>query len=112
MINDNSLITQTYFKKNNDLEKEITRKYNNKNDKFIIKNTPLECKIDENDMKPKIMFINLKKDLLEQTLKINRMFSLFNKQIKENEKSIRFICRNNKNLTLNNNLMQNNMDFL
>ena len=51
----------------------------------------LESKIDENDMKPKNRFINLKKELLEQTLKINRMFVVFNKQIKEKEKTIKFI---------------------
>ena len=62
-----------------------------------------ESKTDENDMKPKNRFINLKKDLLEQTLKINRMFVVFNKQIKEKEKMIKFIGKFRYKKKLDNN---------
>ena len=40
-------------------------------------------------MKPKMRFINLKKDLLDETLKINKMFSNYRRQIIEIEKEIK-----------------------
>ena len=45
----------------------------------------------ENDMKPKIMFKNIKKELNEETLKINKMFVELNKEISDKELSIRAI---------------------
>ena len=44
---------------------------------------------EENDMKPKIRFINLKKELLDENLKINKMFGTFQKQILETEKILK-----------------------
>ena len=44
---------------------------------------------EENDMKPKIRFINLKKELLDENLKINKMFWTFQKQILETEKNLK-----------------------
>jgi len=41
---------------------------------------------EDNDMKAKIRFINLKRDLLDENLKINKMFGTFQKQILELEK--------------------------
>ena len=41
---------------------------------------------EDNDMKAKIRFINLKSDLLDENLKINKMFGTFQKQILELEK--------------------------
>ena len=41
-------------------------------------------------MKPKYRFINIKKELLEETTKINKMFISFGKQIKQIEKEIKF----------------------
>ena len=43
---------------------------------------------EDNDMKAKIRFINLKRDLLDENLKINKMFGTFQKQILELEKTI------------------------
>jgi len=48
-------------------------------------------KENENDMEPKFRFTNFKKELLQETLKINKMFNDFNKQISDKQKSIRFI---------------------
>ena len=45
----------------------------------------------ENDMEPKYRFTNFKKELLQETLKINKMFNDFNKQLSDKQKSIRFI---------------------
>ena len=45
----------------------------------------------ENDMKPKVMFKNIKKELDEETLKINKMFTDFNREISDKELSIRAI---------------------
>ena len=74
----------SYYNKN--IYTKLKNKWKNRMKKDL-----LESKTDENDMKPKIRFMNLKKELLEQTLKINRMFVVFNKQIKEKEKTIQFI---------------------
>ena len=41
---------------------------------------------EDNDMKAKIRFINLKRDLLDENLKINKMFGTFQRQILELEK--------------------------
>ena len=40
-------------------------------------------------MKPKMRFINLKKELLDENLKINKMFGTFQKQILEEEKNLK-----------------------
>ena len=79
---------------NNNYIKSKTQKVLIRRPKNILKignNSNIESKTEENDMKPKIRFINIKKELLEKTLKINRMFIDFKKQIKDKEKTIRFI---------------------
>ena len=57
-------------------------------------------------MKPKIRFMNLKRDLLEENFKINKMFTDFNREIAEKEKSLKFIgkylIKNNKDDKLKN----------
>ena len=45
--------------------------------------------LEENDMKPKIRFINLKKELIDENLKINKMHGIFQKQILEAEKFLK-----------------------
>ena len=45
--------------------------------------------MEENDMKPKIRFINLKKELIDENLKINKMHGIFQKQILEAEKILK-----------------------
>ena len=59
--------------------------------------TNMDSRTDENDMKPKFRFINLKKDLLEENLKINKMFAEFNREISEKEKSLKFIGKHKFN---------------
>ena len=102
----------------NDKEENISDNNKNKIKEFLksknikIKidnnNKYLDVKTEENDMRPKIRFISLKKELLEQTLKINKMFIAFNKQIKDKEKTIRFIGKHKYN-NKNNDIMNNNL---
>ena len=40
-------------------------------------------------MKPKTRFVNLKRDLLDEKLKINKMFINFQKQLLENKKLLK-----------------------
>ena len=84
--NDNEILSKTYYTNN----KELLKKSNNLFEIRMKANT-IESKTEENDMKPKIRFINLKKDLLEENLKINKMFADFNREIIEKEKSLKFI---------------------
>lgn len=48
---------------------------------------------EENDMEPKIRFMNLRKELIQEKLKINKMFCDFNKQISDKKNLIRYIGR-------------------
>ena len=103
------------FKKNDIYDKFIKTNYTStykvlfKNQKKFLKKREqkekgsLDSKNEENDMKPKIRLINLKKDLLEENLKINRMFADFNREIAEREKSLKFI---GKHKTIRNDLMK------
>ena len=88
------------YKNNNDIDILSRTNYTNfkgallkKNNNFlkIRMKTNMDSRTDENDMKPKFRFINLKKDLLEENLKINKMFAEFNREISEKEKSLKFI---------------------
>ena len=67
--------------------------YNETPEKKIIEKNIIENKrrveTEENDMKPKMRFINLKKELLDENLKINKMFGTFQKQILEEEKNLK-----------------------
>ncbi len=64
----------------------------------------VESITEENDMKPKIRFINLKKHLMEETLKINKMFTHFHRQINEQKKIISFVRKQtNKSKDINKN---------
>ena len=56
---------------------------------FLEKKNRRRNETEENDMKPKIRFINLKKDLIDETQKINKMFGNYQKQIIEIEKEIK-----------------------
>ena len=56
---------------------------------FLKKKNKRRSETEENDMKPKIRFINIKKDLLDETLKINKMFGTYRKQIIQKEKEIK-----------------------
>ena len=97
---------KTIFKNNSYYNKNIYTKLKNKW-KNRMKKGLLE-KLDENDMKPKIRFINLQKELLEQTLKINKMFVIFKKQIKEKEKNVKFIGKFKYKKNQNNDDILNN----
>ena len=57
--------------------------------KFLEKKNKRRSETEENDMKPKIRFINFKKELLDETLKINKMFGNYRRQIIEIEKEIK-----------------------
>ena len=78
-----------YLKENFPIQKNL-----NKNKNKILNNLFFENKrrneTEENDTKPKYRFINIKKELLEETTKINKMFISFGKQIKQIEKEIKF----------------------
>ena len=78
------------IRKNLSSAKPSIRKTQNKIlNEFLKKNNKRRSETEENDMKPKIRFINLKKELLDETFKINRMFGNYRKQIIEKEKEIK-----------------------
>ena len=98
---DNDNFSKTNYTNNNNYLMKVKKSFNlNK------KKNNSNYETDENDMKPKIRFINLKKDLLEENLKINKMFADFNREIAEKEKSLKFIgkylIKNNKDDKLKN----------
>lgn len=59
-----------------------------KNNIFKLKNKSLDLKADENDMETKVRFANLKKELLQETLKINKMFCDFDRKNADKVKKI------------------------
>ena len=68
-----------------------------------------EEKEEENDMEPKIRFINLKKELIQENLKINKMFFDFNKEILDKKNLIKYIGKYRiKNKSKKKNLLINN----
>ena len=85
-IIDNDILSKTNYTNNKISIKKTRNKLNN----IKIKENSISLP-EENDMKPKIRFINLRKDLLEENLKINRMFADFNREIAEKEKILKFI---------------------
>ena len=107
--NHNMCLVPLFYHKHKLYEKEISLK--SSNEKFFINhknyknhyNGFLERKkfgkniienkkrneAEENDMKPKIRFINLKKDLIDENLKIYKMYGTFQKQILEAEKILK-----------------------
>ncbi len=102
---DNDFLSKTNYTNNN----YINNNFINNNHNYFLKNVKKKFHqkkkkndhdSEENDMKPKIRFINLKKDLMEENLKINKMFSDFIREIAEKEKSLKFIgkhrTKNNK----------------
>ena len=96
----------SFYKK--DIKKELKKKK-----KFLtikINKAFIESKNEENDMKPKIRFINIKKNLLEESLKINKMFDFFNKQINDQQKTMKFIGKQRNNKINKNN--KNNTDLI
>ena len=65
------------------------KKQNEILNEFLKKKNKRRSETEENDMKPKIRFINFKKELLDETLKINKMFGTYRKQIIQKEKEIK-----------------------
>ena len=98
--NDIDILSRTNYTNNKGLIKKSNNFWN-----IRIKTNNIDLKTEENDMKPKIRFINLKKDLLEENLKINRMFADFYREIAEKEKSLKFI---GKHKSKNNCIKENN----
>lgn len=98
---DFDFLSKTNYTNNKGFLKKTKNKLN-----ILKKKDNSDTKTEENDMKPKIRFINLKKDLLEENLKINRMFADFHKEIAEKEKSLKFIgkhkIKSDKIIILNN----------
>jgi hypothetical protein len=96
--NKNYISNNAYSEKNTLYGKVVKTEPNSKkvvgND-LLRKNRKIYKKymMKENDMEPKFRFTNIKKELLQETLKINKMFNDFNKQISDKEKTIRFIGR-------------------
>ena len=86
---DNDRLSKTNYCNNKMLLKKTKNFFHIKN-----KREHSDSKNEENDMKPKIRFLNMKKDLREENLKINRMFVEFNKEILEKEKLLKFIGKN------------------
>ena len=84
---ENDILSKTNY---TNIKAPIKNKTRNKFNKRKIKENSISLP-EENDMKPKIRFINLRKDLLEENLKINRMFADFNREIAEKEKILKFI---------------------
>ena len=100
--NKNTFTKSDCSSKKNIINKELQKTKNNI--KIRTRKVYVESKTEENDMKPKIRFINLIRELLEETLKINKMFAFFNKQIKDKEKTIKFVGKqrnNSKGNTIN-----------
>ena len=109
--NDNNIIIN---KIKASFSKKNFRKKLEKKKKFLtirINKTNIDSNNEENDMKPKIRFINLKKDLKEETFKINKMFDFFNKQINEQQKKIQYIGKHMNNIKEINNNNKINNDF-
>ena len=97
---------KSYFKMGESVEsfseKLFSKKLNNKNSTkgFSFEKKPknnisinryYENNAEENDMKPNVRFKNLKKELHDETSKINKMFAGFNKEISKEEFLIRVI---------------------
>ena len=85
-------INNINIRKNLSSSKPLQKKNQNQNNilnKFLEKKNKRRSETEENDMKPKMRFINLKKDLLDETLKINKMFGNYRRQIIEIEKEIK-----------------------
>ena len=104
-----------YNKDNNDI---LSRTNYYSNNKILLKKSKnffnikkkrehSDSKNEENDMKPKIRFLIMKKDLREENLKINRMFAEFNKEILEKEKLLKFIGNNKIRKNMVNDSMNN-----
>lgn len=85
-FNKNLLMPNTSYKKNNRIQL-FNRTKNNF--KIKVKNETLDSKGDENDMETKVRINNFRKELLQETLKINRMFTDFNKQITDKIRRIK-----------------------
>ena len=85
-------INNINIRKNLSSSKPLQKKNQNQNNilnKYLKKKNKRRSETEENDMKPKMRFINLKKDLLDETLKINKMFGNYRRQIIEIEKEIK-----------------------
>ena len=93
-------LTKTDFSSQHNIKNDSLKKMSNIF-KIKAKKESSDAKTEENDMEPKIRFNNLKKVLLQEKLKINKMFIDFSKQISDKEHLIRINGkRRNKNLFL------------
>ena len=85
--------------RNKTFSKTSSSYYKNRSKSKYIINTKInkeykdtkEEKDEENDMEPKIRFKNLKKELIQENLKINKMFFDFNKEILNKKNLIKYI---------------------
>lgn len=93
-------LTKTDFSSQHNIKNDSLKKMSNIF-KIKLKKESSDSKTEENDMEPKIRFNNLKKELLQEKLKINKMFIDFSKQISDKENIIRINGkRRNKHLYL------------
>ena len=93
-------LTKTDFSSQHNIKNDSLKKMSNIY-KIKLKKESSDSKTEENDMEPKIRFNNLKKALLQENLKINKMFIDFSKQISDKENLIRINGkRRNKHLYL------------
>ncbi len=120
MLNDKGEFELYKSKINNSSSKANTSSYLNinkdlsKNSKNNIKSSMSrlysESKVEEDDMKPKIRFMKLKKELIKENLNIYKMFADFSKQISDRAKYIKFIGNHKdkeKNKFIEDNLIKN-----
>jgi len=93
-------LTKTDFSSQHNIKNDSLKKMSNIF-KVKLRRESSDSKTEENDMEPKIRFNNLKKELLQEKLKINKMFIDFSKQISDKEHIIRINGkRRNKHLYL------------
>ena len=97
--------TSSYLNNNKDLSKNSKNNY-----KSSMSRLYSESKAEEDDMKPKIRFMMLKKELFQENLNIYKMFADFSKQISDRAKYIKFIGNHKdkeKNKFIEDNLIKN-----
>ena len=93
-------LTKTDFSSQHNIKNDSLKKMSNIF-KVKLRRESSDSKTEENDMEPKIRFNNLKKELLQEKLKINKMFIDFSKQISDKKHIIRINGkRRNKHLYL------------
>ena len=97
--------TSSYLNINKDLSKNFKNNYKSNMSRLYS-----ESKDQEDDMRPKIRFMKLKKELFKEKLNIYKMFADFRKQISDRDKYIKFIGNHKdkeKNKFIEDNLIKN-----